>query len=84
MFGIGPTELILVFLIVFLLFGAKKLPELAKGLGKAIKEFKNAAKEIETSTQMEEPQIKEINNPHEPGRIIDIKKEKHEEKTKQE
>ena len=53
-------------------------------MGKAIKEFKNAAKEIETSTQMEEPQIKEVNNPHEPGRIIDIKKEKHEEKTKQE
>lgn len=84
MFGIGPTELILIFLIVFLLFGAKKLPELAKGLGKAIKEFKNAAKEIETSTQTEEPQIKEVNNPHEPSRIMGIKKEKHEEKTKRE
>lgn len=42
----GPTELIVVLLIVVVLFGASKLPELGKGLGKGIKEFKNASKEI--------------------------------------
>lgn len=42
MFGLGMQELIVIFLIVFLLFGAKNLPEIAKGLGKSIKEFKNA------------------------------------------
>lgn len=40
--GVGPTELIIIFLIVVLLFGAKKIPEIAKGIGKGIKEFKDA------------------------------------------
>lgn len=42
----GPTELIIILLIVVVLFGASKLPELGKGLGKGIKEFKNASKEV--------------------------------------
>ncbi len=37
---LGATELLIIFFIIILLFGAKKLPELAKGLGKGIKEFK--------------------------------------------
>jgi sec-independent protein translocase protein TatA len=47
MFGLGGQELMLILLIVLLLFGAQKLPELAKGLGKGIKEFKKAQSEIE-------------------------------------
>jgi sec-independent protein translocase protein TatA len=44
--ALGPTELIIIFFIILLLFGAKKLPELARGLGKGIKEFQSASKEI--------------------------------------
>lgn len=44
--SIGPTELIIIFVIVLLIFGGKKLPELAKGLGKGIREFKKATKEV--------------------------------------
>lgn len=44
--SIGMQELILIFLVVLLLFGSKRLPELAKGLGKGIREFKKAANEI--------------------------------------
>ena len=45
MFGLGPGELIVIFLIVFLLFGPKALPEIAKGLGQAIRAFKKETKE---------------------------------------
>ncbi len=44
MFGLGFGELVLVFLIALIFIGPKKLPELAKGLGKGIREFQNAAK----------------------------------------
>lgn len=44
--SIGMQELILIFLVVLLLFGSKRLPELAKGLGQGIREFKKAANEI--------------------------------------
>jgi|TARA_B100001996_G_scaffold244889_1_gene189615 sec-independent protein translocase protein TatA len=43
----GPTEIVITLVIVLLLFGGKKIPELAKGLGKGIKEFKKASKEVE-------------------------------------
>ncbi|MEE2876414.1 MAG: twin-arginine translocase TatA/TatE family subunit [Candidatus Neomarinimicrobiota bacterium] len=47
MVSIGGWEVLLIFLVVLLLFGAKRLPELAKGLGKGIKEFKGAVEGIE-------------------------------------
>lgn len=49
----GVTEIILVLAIVLLLFGGKKIPELMKGLGKGIKEFKDASKG-EDKTEPEE------------------------------
>lgn len=45
--GVGSGELLLIFLVLLVLFGAKKIPELARGLGKGIREFKNATKELE-------------------------------------
>tara|TARA_Y100000590_G_scaffold365043_1_gene423730 strand:- start:19438 stop:19662 length:225 start_codon:yes stop_codon:yes gene_type:complete len=47
MVSIGGWEVLLIFMVVLLLFGAKRLPELAKGLGKGIKEFKGAVEGIE-------------------------------------
>lgn len=43
MFGLGPTEIIIIVLIIVILFGAKKIPELMGGIGKGIKEFKKSA-----------------------------------------
>lgn len=42
----GPLELIVIFLVVLLLFGAKRIPEIARGLGKGIREFKGATRDI--------------------------------------
>ena len=43
--GLGGPELMIILVIILLLFGGAKLPQLAKGLGQSIKEFKNAAKD---------------------------------------
>lgn len=50
---LGMGELIVILLIVLLLFGAAKLPEIARSLGKAIKEFKKVGKEIEDEDKEE-------------------------------
>lgn len=42
----GPLELIIIFLVILLIFGAKRIPEIARGLGKGIREFKSATTEI--------------------------------------
>lgn len=44
--GIGTWEILLIFLVALLLFGAKRIPEIAKGLGKGITEFKKAVKDV--------------------------------------
>ena len=48
MFGIGMPEVLLIALIVLLLFGGKKIPELMKGLGKGVKSFKDGVNESST------------------------------------
>lgn len=45
LFALGAPELIVIVVLVLLLFGGKKIPELMKGIGKGIKEFKSASKE---------------------------------------
>lgn len=52
--AIGPWQIVLVVLVVLLLFGGKKIPELMKGLGSGIKEFKNASKEEEKPSDKKE------------------------------
>ena len=46
MFGLGTTELIVIGVIIFLIFGAKRIPDIGKGLGGALKEFRNIKKDI--------------------------------------
>ncbi len=46
-FGLGTTELLLIALLVLLLFGGKKIPELMKGLGKGVKSFKDGMEGME-------------------------------------
>lgn len=55
MFGIGTQELIIILVIVLLVFGSKKLPELAQGLGKGIKEFRKASNEIQEELDINKP-----------------------------
>ena len=59
-FGLGSTEILVILFIVLLLFGAKKLPELARGLGKSMNEFKKASSELEreVNADPEEPAAK--------------------------
>ena len=57
LFNLGGGEIILILALILILFGARKLPELAKGLGQGIKEFKKATREVtdEVQSAMEEP-----------------------------
>jgi sec-independent protein translocase protein TatA len=57
MFGLGTTELIVIGVIVFLIFGAKRIPDIGKGLGGALREFRQIKKEIspkETKNTLED------------------------------
>ncbi len=48
MFGLGPQEIILICIVILVLFGAKKIPDLMSGLGKGMREFKKASRDIES------------------------------------
>ena len=56
--GMGPTELIVILIILLVLFGGSKLPGLAKGLGQSIKEFKKATKDEPEPAKPAEPAAK--------------------------
>ena len=51
--NLGATEIILIVLVILLFFGARKLPELAQGLGKGIREFRKATREIQDEVEGE-------------------------------
>lgn len=80
MAGIGFQELLIIFLIIALLFGAKKIPELARGLGQAMKEFKKGMKdepEKEKNSKGSDSELK-----YEKAESSDLKTTKSEEKIK--
>lgn len=52
--GLGMGEMILIFLVVLLLFGAKRLPEIGSSLGKGLKEFKSSVREVEKELKADE------------------------------
>ena len=56
MFGLGMQEIIVIALIILLLFGGKKIPELMKGMGKGVKSFKDGMKEVDDEVK----EIKEV------------------------
>jgi sec-independent protein translocase protein TatA len=57
--SIGGQELFLILLIVLVFFGAKKLPELARGLGQGIREFRKAAKDVQDEVEKETKKLDE-------------------------
>ncbi|MGH7977593.1 MAG: Sec-independent protein translocase subunit TatA/TatB [Limisphaerales bacterium] len=73
--AIGATEIILVLAVVLILFGAKKIPELARGMGQGIKEFKKATKEVTDEIQnagdeKNAPQKSVTNDPSQPAQTV--------------
>lgn len=56
--GLGGQEMIIIFVVILLLFGAKKIPELARGLGKSMGEFKKAREEFEREVTRSEEEVK--------------------------
>jgi TatA/E family protein of Tat protein translocase len=54
MFGLGYQELLIILLIVLLVFGGKKIPEVARGLGRGIREFKRARDDLSDALRQEE------------------------------
>ena len=58
--SLGPWEIVLIFVVLLLVFGGKKLPELARGLGQGLKEFKKAKEEIKEEINSAEKDIEKI------------------------
>lgn len=56
--SLGTTEIIMIFVVILLLFGAKKLPELARGIGKSMGEFKKAREDFEREITRAETEVK--------------------------
>ena len=65
--GLGMWEIMLIFLVVLLLFGAKRLPEIGSSLGKGIREFKGSIREIEGELTVpdEQPRVSRSPDPQE-------------------
>ncbi len=60
-FGLGTTEMVVILAVVLIFFGPKKLPELAKGLGKGLREFRKASDEV--GQAIHEASVEEIEAP---------------------
>jgi sec-independent protein translocase protein TatA len=60
--NLGGPEIILILLVVFVFFGAKKIPEIAKGLGEGIREFRKAARDVQSEVEGETKKPDEKND----------------------
>ena len=58
--NLGPTEILIISLVVLLLFGGKKIPELMKGLGKGVKNFKEGMNEVTEEAKSGEVKNEEV------------------------
>jgi sec-independent protein translocase protein TatA len=65
MFGLGPYELILIGVIIFLIFGAKRLPEIGKGLGGAVREFRQVKKDLSAQKSSSDHPPGDVEKPEE-------------------
>lgn len=65
--SLGMPEIILIFLVVLLVFGAKRIPEIARGLGKGIREFKDATNDIKSELNVNVDDRRSINHPRPPA-----------------
>jgi sec-independent protein translocase protein TatA len=61
--SVGPTEIIVILLLILILFGSKRIPEIAQSLGKGIREFKKSMREIETDVEAPPPPKQTKDNP---------------------
>jgi TatA/E family protein of Tat protein translocase len=78
--GLGGPEIAVIFVVVLLLFGAKKIPELARGLGKSMGEFKRARDEFEDEIKMAEMDVSNEAETNEPEtKEAETKKAEHRE-----
>lgn len=75
---LGTGEMIMIFIVVLLLFGAKKLPELARGVGKSMGEFKKAREEFEHEITRSAEEVKQDERPKEASPKPATGKESHE------
>ena len=58
--GLGPWEIALIILVIIILFGGKKLPELARGLGLGLREFKKAKQEIKDEVKNVTDEVEDV------------------------
>lgn len=66
LFGMGPQEILVIGLIILVLFGGRKIPELMRGLGQGIREFNNAKANIESEVKESMKEIEESAKEKEP------------------
>ena len=55
MFGMGHWEILIIFVVILLIFGAKRIPEMAQGLGKGIREFRTAMRDVQEEIDINPP-----------------------------
>jgi sec-independent protein translocase protein TatA len=76
----GPLEIVAILLVVLLLFGAKRIPEIARGLGSGIREFKDATNDIKREVMTDsnhphaprqQPQLSQPRQPHQSAPLVD-------------